>query len=217
MGINVVIADDHAIVREGIKIVLQSAGQGIQVIAEAENGREVLDLTEKDPVDIFILDIAMPQLNGIETTRRLVKKRPDSRVIILSMYDDRTSVEKALKAGAMGYLIKESAIEEVVQAVQEVYRGRSFLNSKISQYVLERFSGSQKDYVRTTDIVGLTNKEREVLQLLAEGLSSKEIALRLKMSFHTVNVHRSNIMQKLGSHKLADLVRYAIKEGITHI
>ncbi len=217
MSINVVIADDHAIVREGIKIILQSAGKDIRVVAEAENGRDILDLIEKNSIDIFILDIAMPLLNGIETTRRLIKKDPESRIIILSMYDDRASVEKALKAGAKGYLIKESAIEEVVQAVQDVCLGRSFLSSKLSQHVLEKFSGSQKDYAKETDFVELTDKEREILQMLAEGLSSKEIAAQLKMSFHTVNVHRNNIMQKLGSHKLAELVRYAIKEGITHI
>lgn len=217
MKINVVIADDHAIVREGIKTVLQNSCKDIQVIAEANNGKEILELAENHPVDIFIVDIAMPLLNGIETTVRLVKQNPKHKVIILSMHDDHSSVEKALKSGAVGYLVKESAVEEVVHAVEEVYRGRTYLSPKISSYVFEKFQGSQYDYVRKAGTVELTNKEKEILQLLAEGFSSKEIAKRLGISFHTVNVHRGNIMQKLGLHKSADLVRYAIKEGITHI
>jgi DNA-binding NarL/FixJ family response regulator len=217
MSIRVLVADDHAIVREGIKMVLQNSGKDIRVVAEAENGRDVLDLADSYPVDVFILDIAMPRLNGLETLARLIKKDPQCKVIILSMYDDRASIEKALDSGASGYLIKESAVEVVVHAIQEVNKGRQYLSPKIAHYFARKFRGQQHDYDQVKSVIQLTSKEREVLQLLAEGCSSKEIAVRLELSFHTVNVHRNNIMQKLDLHKSADLVRYAIKEGIVRI
>lgn len=217
MSINVVVADDHAIVREGIKMVLQNSGKDIKVIAEAENGRDVLDLANCYPIDVFIMDIAMPRLNGLETTSRLIKKDPQCRVIILSMYDDSCSVEKAMESGAAGYLIKESAIEDVVHAIQEVYKGRKYLSPKITHYLARKFRGHQHGYDQATSVVHLTAKEKEILQTLAEGSSSKEIAQKLDLSFHTVNVHRNNIMKKLNLHKSADLVRYAIKEGIIRV
>lgn len=217
MSINVIVADDHAIVREGIKMVLQNSGKDIKVVAEAENGRDVLDLAVCYPVDVFIMDIAMPKLNGLETTSRLVKKDPQCRVIILSMYDDVASVDKALEAGAAGYLVKETAVEDVVLAVVDVHKGRTYLSPKIAHYLTKRFRGQQHDYDHVTSIVHLTDKEKEVLQMLAEGSSSKEIARRLEVSFHTVNVHRNNIMRKLNLHKSAELVRYAIKEGLVHL
>jgi DNA-binding NarL/FixJ family response regulator len=217
MSIRVVVADDHAIVREGIKMVLQNSGKDIKVVGEAENGRDVLDLAVGCLVDVFIMDIAMPKLNGLETTSRLLKKDPQCKVIILSMYDDAGTVEKAMGSGARGYLIKETAIEDVVHAIGEVHKGRKFLSPKIAHYLTKKFRGQQHDYDHVTSVVHLTDKEKEVLQMLAEGSSSKEIAQRLELSFHTVNVHRNNIMRKLNLHKSADLVRYAIKEGLVHL
>lgn len=217
MSIKILVADDHAIVREGIKMVLQNSEKDIKVVAEAENGRDVLEIAVGQAIDIFLLDIAMPLLNGLETTARLFKKDPRCRVIILSMYEDVGSVEKALETGASGYLVKETAIEDVVQAIEAVHRGRKYLSPKIAHYLIKKFRGHQHAYDHVMAFVQLTPKEKEVLQMLAEGKSSKEMAQRLELSFHTINVHRHNIMRKLNLHKSADLVRYAIKEGIVHV
>ena len=215
MGINVILADDHAIVREGIKIVLQNSDKEINIIGEAVNGRELITLAQKQPADIYLLDIAMPVLNGIETAGQLVKMDPQSKIIILSMHDDKGSVEKALKCGVQGYLLKANAVNEVVDAVESVYQGKCYFSPGISSHILEGFLGKRYDYAKQEKIVELTAKEKEVLQLIAEGLSSKEIAAQLKITFNTVKIHRTNIMNKIGSHKQADLVRYAIKEGIS--
>lgn len=217
MSIRVVVADDHAIVREGIKMVLQNSGKDIKIVGEAENGRDVLDLSVGCLVDVYIMDIAMPRLNGLETMVRLIKKDPQCKVIILSMHDDVGTVEKAVISGAKGYLIKETAIEDVVQAIIDVHKGRKFLSPKIAHYLTKKFRGQQHDYDLVSSIVHLTDKEKEVLQMLAEGSSSKEIAQRLELSFHTINVHRNNIMRKLNLHKSAELVRYAIKEGLVRL
>lgn len=214
MGIRILIADDHVVVRQGIKTILTSLDGNHRVVAEAEDGREVLQLAETHDVDVYILDISMPKLNGLETTRRLLKLQPGAKVVVLSMYDDRITVEKALTHGASGYLVKDSAIEEVGQAIDAVYRGETFLSPSVAKYRQVLYHGMKNDYGRTERIIDLTDKEREVLQLLAEGFTSKEIAVELNITFNTVNVHRKNIMKKLNIHKSADLVRYAIKEGI---
>ena len=216
MSTKVFIADDHSIVREGIKTILERSDKFIEVVGEAENGREVIAFAEKHRADVYILDISMPFLNGLETAERLRKISPDCKIIILSMYDNRTSVEKAFSARVNGYLIKESAIDEIVHAVQEVQLGRFFLSPGISNYVVEGFLDS-KSRRKSKTVVDLTSKEKEIIQLLAEGFSSKEIAMQLHTSFNTVNVHKKNIMQKLCFHKSAELVRYAIKEGISKL
>ena len=216
MATNVIIADDHSIVREGIKTVLENSGELIRVIGEAENGRDLLTLVEQRHADICIIDISMPYLNGIETAKRLKKIAPRCKIIVLSMHDDRSSVEKALKAGVNGYLIKESAVDEIVQAIKEVQMDRYYLTPRISKYLVEDYVGNNVSDSRKKT-VELTPKEKEILQLLAEGLTSKEIGLQLGMSFNTVNVHKNHIMQKLGFHKLAELIRYAIKEGISQL
>ena len=214
MRIRILIADDHVVVRQGIKTILNSLGEQHHVVAEAEDGREVMQLMDIHDVDVTILDISMPKLNGLETTRRLLKQRPQVKVVILSMFDDRISVEKALAYGASGYLVKDSAIEEVGQAIDAVYRGETYLSPSVAKYRQTFYHGMKNDYGRTETVINLTDKEREVLQLLAEGFTSKEIAVELNITFNTVNVHRKHIMKKLNIHKSADLVRYAIKEGI---
>ena len=217
MDIEVIIADDHAVVIEGIKGTFNKFGKNIKIIGEASNGREVLEMAKNNPANVYILDISMPILNGIETTVRLMKMDRKSKVIILSMHDDRLSVEKAMKSGAKGYILKENASYEIVEAVNEVYWGKFFLSPKIAKFIVQGYLGRRSNYERHEKFVDLTTKEREVLQLIAEGFSSKEIAVQLKISFNTVHVHRNNIMQKLDIHKQADLIRYALKVGITHL
>ncbi len=212
--INIVIADDHVMVRSGIKAALERTSKDIQVVAEVSNGRELLDLPKDLKVDIFLVDISMPILNGIEATKKLKRLRKNAKVIILSMYDDRVSVERAIRAGANGFVIKVSTIEEVIKAIEDVSKGKFFLCSNISNYVFEGFlnkaSGRRSLHI-------LTAKEKEILQLVAEGYSSRRIADEFGLSLNTVHVHRNNIMHKLKLHKQADLIRYAIKEGIAHI
>ena len=216
MSIKVCIADDHSIVREGIKTVIQKSDSFIQIVAEAENGREVLSIAQKESIDVYILDISMPLLNGIETLVRLRKTSPKSKVIILSMHDDRISVEKAINSGAKAYILKETAIDEVVRAINEVHLGNFYFSPGISNFIVEGYLSS-KNSKSEKAIVELTSKEREIIQLLAEGYTSKDIGQQLNMSFNTVNVHKNHIMQKLDYHKLADLIRFAIKEGIAKL
>ena len=217
MDIEVILADDHAVVREGIKIAIEGKAEDIKIIAEASNGDEVLKIAKKDPADIYVLDISMPILNGIETTRRLKKRYPESKVIILSIHDEKIFVEKALKCGARGYLLKESATDEVIYAIREVHMGRFYLSPKVSKFVVQEFLGRRHNYALREKVIGLTEREREILQLIAEGFSTKETAKKLEISLNTVHVHRNNIMHKLDLHKQADLIRYALKEGISYL
>jgi len=211
MEIKVILADDHSIVRDGIKAVIEKKGENITVIGEASNGNEVLKMARQNPADIYILDISMPQLNGIETTARLCKINSRSSIIILSMHDDRTYVERALRSGARGYILKETATDEIIAGIREVYQGRYYITPKISAYLVEDFLGKEPADHSASD---LSSREKGVLQLFAEGYSSKEIAEKLVLSLHTIHVHKNNIMRKLNIHRQADLIKYALKEGI---
>ena len=211
----IVLADDHAIVRNGVRAVLETLGKDLEIVAEVSNGKDLVEYAQKNPADVYVVDISMPVLNGIEAVERMVKNNPDTKVVMLSMYDDRVSVEKSLKSGAKGYIVKVSAADEIVDAVEEVAAGRFYLCSKVSKYIVQGFLG--KTTSRKRDATGLTPKEKEVLQLIAEGYSSKQIAKTFNLSLNTIHVHRNNIMKKLGIHKQAELVRYAIKEGIAQL
>lgn len=217
MSIRVMLADDHAVVRDGIKAVVARSGRDIEITGEATNGNEVVAMARRQPAEIYVLDIAMPLLNGFETAQRLKKMDPQYKVIFLSMHDDRAFVEKALRYGAKGYIVKETATEEIVRAIREVSLGRCFLSAKISTYVVQGFLGKKNAFEQGDRVIQLTAKEREILQLIAEGFTSKDIAVQLELSCNTVHVHRNNIMQKLDIHNQADLIRYAIKEGISHL
>lgn len=217
MRIKVLLADDHPLVRYGLKSAIERNCKDIKVVGEASNGKEVLELAKEKHVDVYILDISMPILNGIETVLRLKEIDPKSKAIILSIHDKRIFVEKALESGARGYLLKESATEEVIRAIREVYMGRFYLSPAISSFVVNGFLGKIHGPPISEKIVKLTKREREILQLIAEGFTNKEIAGKLNLSLYTVHVHRRNIMQKLNIHKHADLVRYAIKEGISKL
>ncbi|MGN0024025.1 MAG: response regulator [Candidatus Avelusimicrobium sp.] len=211
----IVLADDHAIVRNGVRAVLETLGKDLEIVAEVSNGKDLVEYAQHNSADVYVVDVSMPVLNGIEAVERMVKNNPETKVVMLSMYDDRVSVEKSLKAGAKGYIVKVSAADEIVDAVEEVAAGRFYLCSKVSKYIVQGFLG--KTSSRKRDATGLTPKEKEVLQLIAEGYSSKQIAKTFNLSLNTIHVHRNNIMKKLGIHKQAELVRYAIKEGIAQL
>lgn len=211
----IVLADDHAIVRTGVRAVLERLGKDMEVTAEIANGKELVAYAKTHPTDIYIVDISMPVMNGIEAVEQMVKHNPAAKIIMLSMYDDRISVEKSLKAGAKGFIVKVCAADEIVDAIEEVNAGRFYLCSKVSKYIVQGFLG--KTSSRKRDGTGLTPKEKEVLQLIAEGCSSKQIAKTFNLSLNTIHVHRNNIMKKLGIHKQTELVRFAIKEGIAQL
>lgn len=212
----IVLADDHAIVRNGVRAVLENLGKDMEVIAEISNGKDLVEFAQNNKADVYVVDISMPILNGIEAVDRIVKQDPEAKVVMLSMYDDRVSVEKSLKAGAKGFIVKVSTADEIVDAIEEVSAGRFYLCSKVSKYVVQGFLGKNTPRNKR-DSSGLTPKEKEVLQLIAEGYSSKDIAKSFNLSLNTIHVHRNNIMKKLGIHKQAELVRFAIKEGIAQL
>ena len=213
----VVVADDHPIAREGLRSVIQNNDRDFRVVLEASNGRDVIRFAERNRADIYILDISMPLMNGIETTKALMKMDPRSRIIILSFHDERRYIERALIAGARGYLLKESAVKEILVALNEVLRDKFYLSPAISKYVVDGFLGRAGRPDRMSVDPALTPREREVLQLIGEGQSDKQIAELLCISSCTVHQHRKNIMHKLDMHKQAELIRYAIKEGISKL
>jgi DNA-binding NarL/FixJ family response regulator len=218
MSIRVVIADDHPVVRDGLRLALERSGKDIVIAGEASDGMEVLEMAGTKPTDVFILDIIMPKLNGIETTRELLKRSPGAKIIILSLHDTRAMVEEALAAGARGFLTKESVTRNVVDAVTEVHAGRFYLCPVIAHFVVEAgLRGKKGLRKRGAAAVALSGQERKVLQLIAEGRITKEIAALLDLSVNTIHAHRNHVMAKLRLHKQADLVRYAIKAGIAKL
>ncbi len=215
MAIRVLIADDHPVVRTGLRFVIErTANEDIEIVAEAGDGLEAVALAEQYVPDLVVMDITMPGMNGIEAIRRLKSTLSETRAIVLSLHDRSVFVKEALAAGARGYLVKETAMQDIVTAIREVYAGKSYLSPSISRLVVDDYvnGGSADDLDGSASC--LTSREREIIQLIAEGLTSKEIAARLHVSTNTVRAHRSNLMTKLEIHKETDLVRYALKEGI---
>lgn len=214
MSISVFLADDHAVVRDGLRALLE-AQPDIRVIGDAANGREAVRRAVQICPDVMILDIAMPELNGIDTAWEIGKVCPTTRVIILSMHATTEHIFRALQAGVRGYLLKESAGSEVVNAVRAVQTGQRYLSQKISDKLVDDYI-SQRRATQTESPLGrLSLREREVLQLVAEGKSSAEIAGILSLSLKTVETYRSRLMHKLGISDLPDLVRFAIQHGLT--
>lgn len=213
MSITVLLADDHRIFRDGLRTLL-TAQDDIEVVAEADNGLEALQLAQRLSPAVAVLDISMPGLNGVEVTRRLSQEAPGVKAVILSMHSDRRFVLAALQAGARGYLLKDSGIEELLTAVRNVCAGQVHLCAAVAEQVV-------RDYVGLAghDAGGafglLSAREREVLQMLAEGLATKEVAGRLNLSAKTVESHRKSLMDKLEIHTIAELTRFAIREGLT--
>ena len=218
MAIRVIIADDHPVVRDGLRLTIERSGKDIVVVGEASDGMEVLKMARTKPADVFILDITMPNMNGIETTRELLKRSPAAKVLILSLHDTKGMVEEALAAGARGYLTKEMATRNVVDAVTEVHAGRYYLCPMIAHFVVEAGLMVKKvSRKRGAAPVALTGQERKVLQLIAEGHSNKETAAMLDLSVNTIHAHRNSVMAKLNIHKQADLILYAIRAGIAKL
>lgn len=217
MFIKVILADDHPIVREGLRSVIENKSDSIKIVGEASNGIELLNLSKKNPADVYVIDITMPMLNGIETTARLLKLRPNSKVIILSIHESSIFIEKAFRNGARGYILKESAVEEIIRAIQEVHKGRYYLSPNISNLIMSGYLEKIRNTEGNEKLTNLTSREKEILQLIGESATVKEIALKLNLSIYTVSTHKRNIMQKLNVHKSADLLRFAIKEGIVKI
>jgi DNA-binding NarL/FixJ family response regulator len=216
--IRVILADDHALVRAGIKSLISNFSM-IEVIAEADNGREAIKLIEEHEPDLVLLDIAMPELNGLEVVARISKELSNVRIIILSMHANEEYVVQALRAGASGYLLKDSAPTELEFAIGAVMRGETYLSPAISKHVVDTYLRRITDTVKEKEsdpdaFTHLTSRQREILQLIAEGNSTKEIANKLNVSIKTVETHRMQLMDRLGIHDVAGLVRYAIRTGI---
>lgn len=209
----IVLADDHGIVRRGLRSLLEGE-PGVDVVGEAANGREALKLLETAKPDMAILDVAMPMLNGIEVTAQAMKAFPDLRVIILSMYADEGYIVRALTAGARAYLLKEATEDDLLPAVRAVALGRSFFSPAISTILLADYVRHLKQRGLEDSYDVLSDREKEVLQLLAEGKSNKEAAAVLHISLSTVETHRLKLMQKLGLHNTAEIVLYAVRKGI---
>ncbi len=212
MDTKVLLVDDHAILREGLKMVLD-AQPGITVVGEAENGREALDLVEELHPDVVVMDIAMPQMNGAEATRQIKRRFPQTRVVILTMHENQQYLMQIVNAGATGAVLKRSAGSELVTAVNAAARGESFFSPSMASMLLQDYRVRlQRD--ESDDVDMFTEREREVLQLVAEGKTNKEISDLLTVSIKTVQTHRAHIMEKLGAHDRTDLVRYAMRKGI---
>ena len=214
MTIKVFLADDHAVVRDGMQALLEGE-RDITVVGIASNGRDAVRQVQKFDPDIALMDIAMPELNGIEATAQICEACPCTRVIILSMHDTTEHIFQALKAGAKGYLLKESAGKEVVTAVRSVYTGRRYLSQRIEEKVIEDYILQRQMASSQSPIEKLSPREKEILQLVVEGKSSAEIAETLFISPKTVETYRSRLMQKLGVRNLPGLVKFAIQHGLT--
>jgi DNA-binding NarL/FixJ family response regulator len=215
MTVRILIADDHKILREGLKSLLEKQPE-FAVVAEAQDGLSAISAAKKHKPDIAILDIGMPDLNGIEVTRRIRSEMTETRVIALSMHADRRFVMGILEAGANGYLLKDSAFAELITAVTAVAKGKMYLSPSIAETVVKN-SLEKLDRKEEGSSVLLSGREREVLQMIAEGKSTKEIALKLFVSTKTVETHRKQIMDKLNIRTVAGLTKYAIREGLTSL
>ena len=209
MPIRILIADDHGVVAEGLKHLIE-AQQDMQVVATVGDGREAVRVAKETQPDVVLMDLSMPELNGADATRAVLEHDPKCRVIVLSMYAEREYVRRALKAGAAGYVVKRSAAKEVVDAIRAVHAGQRYLSPRVADVVIDDYAGDGKGDL----LEKLSTREREVLQLLAEGRTGAEIATRLALSQKTVETYRARLVEKLGIRDLPGLVRFAIQRGI---
>ncbi len=215
MSIRVLLADDHTIVREGLRWILKQS-QDIEIVAEADNGRDAIKLAHQLLPDVVLMDIAMADLNGMEAARQILADNPTVKIVALSAYDDRRYVMGMLDAGATAYVLKANAGDELLQAVQAVLDGKTYLTPEVADKAVDNYTHrplTKADRER----MELGPREREVLQLVAEGNSSAQVAARLKISIRTVDAHRRNIMRKLDLHSVADLTKYAVRQGLTRL
>ena len=210
MATRVLLADDHQLLRQGLRRLLEAAG--IEVVAEAGDGHEAVDEALRVRPDVVLMDISMPRLSGIEATRELLQRLPGSKVLMLSMHEGRSFVENALRAGALGYVLKSASQQDLCEAIAEVREGRPYLSADVAHEAVQAIRRPSSAGSAPLDV--LTGREREVLLRIAEGLGSKEIASDLRLSRRTVESHRAHLMRKLGVHKTSALVRIAIREGL---
>ncbi len=211
--IRVLLAEDHTIVRKGLRSLLDGEA-GIEVIGEAENGREAVEKVQQLLPDVVLMDIAMPGLNGLEATRQIKKRFPEVQVLILTMHANEEYIFQILRAGASGYVVKQAAPTELISAIRAAYRGDSFLSPSISRTVIQEYIRQAEATAEKDSYDQLTTREREVLQLIAEGHSNREIADLLHISIKTVETHRANLMDKLDIHSTAELTQYAMRKGV---
>lgn len=210
--ITVLLSDDHAVVREGLRLLLGAAND-IEVVGEAENGRRAVAEAGRLRPDVILMDIAMPLLNGVEAARQIAREVPNARVLILSSYSTDQHVQQAVEAGAAGYLMKETASKDLFRAIREIVSGNAFFSPPIARRLLRRWQNRETESAMTTAPV-LTSRQTEVMQLIAEGYSSKQIAAMLSVSIKTVEKHRQALMDKLDIHEIASLTRYAVSSGV---
>ena len=211
--IRILLADDHTVLRDGLRLILERQ-PGFVVVADAGDGREAVALALEHSPDVVLMDIAMPGMNGIEATRRIVEKLPRAGIVILSMHSDESYVIRSLKAGARGYLLKDSMKADLIAAIQAVAAGRSFFSPKVSRLLQEDFVRAMAGKGADDSYDLLTDREREILQLVAEGKTNKEVANLLDLSLYTVETHRTHILQKLNLHSVPELILYAVRKGI---
>jgi two-component system response regulator NreC len=213
MSFRVLIADDHGIVRQGLRALLEKSEE-VSVIGEAADGREAVRLAAELRPDIVVMDIAMPMLNGIDAAAQILNREPNTGIIILSMHADESYILRALNAGAKGYLLKDSAEGDILPAVRAVARGKPFFSPVIAATLLDEYLQTMKQHKVQDSYDLLTDREKEVLQLLAEGKTNKDVAALLNLSPYTVESHRTNLMQKLNLHNTAEIVLYAVRKNI---
>ena len=219
--LRILIADDHEVARRGIRSILESH-PGWEVCEEAKDGREAVEMAARTHPEVILLDIAMPNLNGLEAARQILDASPDVAILILTMHDSDQTIREVLRAGARGFLLKSDAGRDLVSAFEALEQKRTFFTTKVSQMVLEGFLDRRDPAQINRSSIELshdllTTREREVIQLLAEGKTSKEVAVTLNLSVKTAETHRTNLMRKLGLHSVADLTRYAVRNGIVHV
>jgi len=213
MKIRVLVADDHAIIREGLRVMLGNQPD-MEVVGIAANGREAIRLVDERKPDVAVMDISMPELNGIEAIQQMLPRHPHLQIVVLSIHETKPYVYRALKAGAMGYLIKETAGLEVVDAVRAVQRGERYLSQRIADLLTTESFQKLEALIEVSPLEALSPREREILQLVAEGKTSQEIGERLSISPKTVDTYRSRLMHKIGVEDVASLVKFAIQHGV---
>jgi len=212
--IRIILADDHTVVRKGLRMLLETQPDFI-VVSDAADGRETVAMAERYLPDVIVMDVAMPGLNGIEAARQISARHPQIAIVFLSMHLDEAYVLKALKAGARAYLLKDSAEYDLINAIRAVHQGKAFFSPAISKMLVEDYMHQMQERDVEDSYELLTTREREVLQLLAEGKSNKDVANLLQLSLYTAETHRSNIFQKLNLHSSAELILYAVRKGVT--
>jgi two-component system response regulator NreC len=215
--VKVFLADDHPVVRVGVKAVLATTGGEIEVVGEASNGLEVLEFARERSADVYVLDIAMPELNGLQTTEKLLQLDPTTKVIILSIFKEKALVKSAFRSGAKGYIVKATTTDDITRAIGEVRAGRYFVSPAVSEHVVEGITHPEPAGASNPARDLLTPRQKEILVLLCDGLSEKEVAYRLGLSYNTVHTHKHSLMQRLDLHSTAELVKYGVRMGLVPV